>query len=272
MKLAALLIVMVAPLAACSSSEAPKQQTPQQGAATAPTGTNTNTSATGTTSIGDQQAAQMAIGLERADQTLLQFTAGAPINLAFRLTNATGKDVIVGLLTTPVGPTLTHNAGSIDVQFYWASPAVGSQKIRFILRDRAKCVAAETDATRCEIRPADFGVIGANSVYDTLSDEYSLEVAQGNGLGNGLGSILGNGGLSGLGAGNNSALISQITSLLQANGGAGAANTNNLNSLLSGLGNGQLQQILNSVKSGGSGANISSLLQMLQGLGLKGEE
>ncbi len=259
MKLAAsFALVLTVTLAACSSAPPPKQQSPKKGA-TAGSGTGSDALGSGS----PEAVLEAPIGLARADATALQFTSDRPVSLGFKLTNASGKEVIVGLLTTPKGPTLKHDLATDSVTFAWTAPVVGTQKIRFILRDKAKCVAAESDAARCEIKPEDFGVLGANDKYDVVSDEYALEVTQGlastaatGATGTGTGALSG---LSGL-AGGNGAMISQITGLL---GGGG-----NLTSMLSGLGGGQLQQVLALVKGGGSGADVSTLIHLLKGLGL----
>jgi hypothetical protein len=244
-------------LAACGSAE-PSKPAPAQGNKQGADGATTTTVPPVT------QPAALGLGLERADQTALSFTAGTPINLAFKLTNADGIDVIVGLLETPAtgaaAPTITHDAGSADVGFAWASPTAGAQqKIRFILRDKAKCEAAESaDPTRCVIKPEDFGVIGANQAYDVVSDEYLIDVAASTAPATTLPS-------SGTGTtpetGTKTGLLGQISSLL-GGGGGGASG------LLGGLGTGQLSSILSGLKGGGS---LSSILSML-GLGLTDED
>lgn len=265
-------VMITSGLAGCASKPEPSKTGPKKGAESTPPAAPPTETSTATT-----------IGIERTEESALSFATGRPIALSFRLTNAEGKDVIVGLMTTPKGPTLTHADGTTDVTFNWATPAVGTHKVRFVLRDKARCEAAEADATRCAISTADFGVIGANDKYDAVSSEYELTVTQGtipptaggtvdpagNSAGGATGGLLGAlGGLGGL-SGGNADLIAKIKDLL----GGGALGGGKLEGMLSGLGGGQLQSLLGMVQGGAvDSGNLAGIIQLLKGFALDEQE
>jgi len=174
------------------------------------------------------------------DPTALNITSNSQAQIRFRVTADPTKNLSIGLLQTPVGPTLSQQGS--EVILTWASPVVGSYQITFIIRDINLCTSQEGNASVCTFTQQDLGNVGVKS-YDTVSQPFTVNVTTGTGLAN-----------TG-GTGGNGSLINQILSVL---GGQGSGNVGggNLGGLLSKLGNGQLQQILQQVTQGGSITNL----------------
>lgn len=184
----------------------------------------------------DDDPEVVPLSIAPATPAALKIGTASPANVAFTLTGADGKDLILGLSEAPIGVKLARTGNTVTMS--WAAPLKGSYGIRFVLRDRAACEAAESDASKCEIPEADYGRIGVKG-YDIASERFTLEVTEG-------------GGLLGGGGGGNGTLIDQITGLL---GGGG-----NVQGLLQGLSNGQLQQVLGLAQGGFDLSSITALL------------
>ena len=193
----------------------------------------------------------------------LKIPTGSAANIVFNITGAEGREVLVGLMQTVSGATLEQFGTTVT--FKWAVPAAGNHPIQFLLRDKQKCVDAESDASRCTINPSDYGQLGTKA-YDVASDTYTLVVG---GAGQDQFPLPGgNTGSGGLGGGNNAQLIQTIIGLLGGQGGG------NLQGVLSGLTNGQLNQLLGKLQNGqggngglgagGGGLDINQLLDLIK--------
>lgn len=226
----------VLPAVGCKNEKAPKTPAPAQAARDKVTDNGDDKDLGDEDDVVDdgEPASDLAIAPESA--ATLVVAANVPVNVKFNLSGDSGKDVIVGMSEAPAGAAIVKN-GSV-VTFSWVGATTGSHVLRFILRDRALCEAAESDPSDCDIATADMGKVGAKS-YDVSSAAFTLQVGTGTGTGTGTGAGSG-------------ALIQQIVQLL---GGGG-----NLQDVLAGMSNGQLQQVLDLAKGGLNIGAITALL------------
>jgi hypothetical protein len=186
------------------------------------------------------------LSLEVSSEAALKVKVGTPVSITFNLKGADGKEVLVGLMSSPSGATV--ETSGTTVTYKWLTPTGGTYPVQFLLRDKAKCEEAESSASSCTISASDTSLTAKS--YDVASDSFSLEVETDDNLG-----LPG----TGAGLGGNDQLIQQITALL------GGGNAGGIQDLLQGLGGGQLQGILGQLQNGGGGGGIGQLIGLLGG-------
>lgn len=192
------------------------------------------------------------LSLDVSNVAALSVKVGTPVSVTFNLTGADGREIFVGMMSSPSGATVSTSGSTVT--YSWLTPTGGTYPLKFLLRDRAACEAAETDATACSITSSDTALVAKS--YDVASQEFSLVVSTDDSLAL-PGTAAGNAAGANAGGGNGQ-MIQQIVGLL---GGGG-----NLAGLLQGLGGGQLQQILSQLQSGGGGGGITQLIGLLGNL------
>jgi hypothetical protein len=190
------------------------------------------------------------LALEVSSSEALKVKVGTPVSITFTLKNATGKDVAVGMISSPSGATVEVSGST--VVYKWQTPTGGTYPLKFLLRDLGKCEDAEGSASKCSVSSSDVGLTAKS--YDVTSEEFSLDVETDDNLG------LPGTGNGGLGGGGNAQLIQQIIALLGGGGGGG------IQTLLQGLSNGQLQNLLGQLQNGGGGGGIAQLIGLLGNL------
>jgi hypothetical protein len=190
--------------------------------------------------------------------TEMEAIKGSPVEMRFKLEGGNADDYDVGINKGPTGATV-NKTGS-DVVFKWAS-AVGVEQITFVIRNMNKCREKENgNSAACEISKGFGTSVTVNRDYDTVSSQFVIKIKD-SGITNGNGFGAGAGAGAGGGGGGNDQLIQQIVGLLGGGGGGGGGG--GITDLLSGLGGGQLQQILGQLQGGGGGGGITQLLGIL---------